>query len=71
MKKSRFTEAQIVSMLQQHDSGNEGHRHMSRQRYYYGDFLQLEAEVRRYGCPTTQRAKIVTGREQEAQSHVR
>lgn len=46
--------------------GYEGHRHLSRQGYHHSYFLQLEAQIRWYGHPAAQGAKIATGRKQKA-----
>ena len=57
MKKTRFTETQIVSILKQQEGGRVHQRSLPRTWHLRSDFLQLEEQVRRHGdlgCKTVE-----------------
>lgn len=49
MKKSRFTDGQIIAILKQAEAGNAGAGAMSGAWHQLGHLLQVAFEVRRHG----------------------
>ena len=50
MRKSRFTEEQIIAILAEQERGMATAEVMPASRGQFGDVLQVEGEVRRHGC---------------------
>ena len=50
MKKSRYTEEQIIGILKQHEAGVKTADLCRERPISEGDVLQLEIEVRWHGC---------------------
>ena len=71
MKKSRFTESQIVAILKEGEAGVAVARAGAQARDQRGDVLPLEVEVRRGRRARAQAAAGARGREREAQADVR
>lgn len=71
MKRSRFTEQQIVGVLKQAESGMAVKELLPEARHLGCDLLQLEGEVRRDGRLGPEAAEGARGGEREAEEDVR
>lgn len=49
MKKTQFTEQQIIAMLKQHEQGVKA-SDIARAWYIRQNLLSLEEQIRRFGC---------------------
>ena len=67
MKRSRFSEEQIIAILKQHESGVSTAGRLSRARDQFGDILQVEGQVRRHGCFGRPEAEGARGRKRQAE----
>ena len=69
MRKSRFTESQIIGILKEVESGRTGQEVLPGARDQRAHAVPLEEEVRRDGGERRQAASGARGRESQAQAH--
>ena len=70
MKKSKFSEEQIVRILKEVEAGAKGHGDLPQVQDLRADLLQLEAEVRRHGGVATASAEGARARVLAAEEDV-
>jgi hypothetical protein len=70
MKRSRFTEEQIIGILKEHQAGLSASELVPEARDQRCDLLQLALEVWRHGGQRGQAAEAARGREREAEEAV-
>jgi hypothetical protein len=78
MKRSRFSESQIVSILKEAEAGvaldelsrQHGFPGLSGQDRQQSDLLQVEGAIRRRGCGSAEAPEGTGGREPEAEADV-
>ena len=70
MKRSRFSEEQIIAILRESGGGGEDGRCMPQARRQRGDLLQMEGQVRRPGRVRRPPAEGARGRERQAEEAV-
>ena len=67
MRKSRFSEEQIIGMLREQEGGRPTAEVCRKHGGQWCDLLQVEVEVRRHGRLRRQPAALARGREREAE----
>ena len=71
MRKSRFSEEEIIGILREQEARRADGRSLPQARGQRGDVLQVEVEVRRHGRFGRQAAEVARGREREAEEAAR